>query len=185
MERFPFDDEYLRRLKEREPETSAHFGTYFGGLLLAKLRRRLSSKDAIEDVRQEVLVRVLMKLDELQDSRKLGAFVYSVCDLVLKEWYRRTQSQAPSAEEIDVPGETNTEEELIANESREHVRKVLGSMSARDADLLRELFFEETPKDQICQKFGVDRPYLRVLIHRALKHFRTEYCRKCEPPPDS
>jgi RNA polymerase sigma-70 factor (ECF subfamily) len=185
MERFPFDDEYVRRLKERDPETSAHFAAYFGGLLVAKLRRRLASREAIEDVRQEVLTRVLAKLDELQDGRKLGAFVHSFSDLVLKEWYRReARPDVSNGEEVEIADETSVEDELVADESRQLVRKVLGAMRSRDADLLRAIFFEDADKGEICRRFEVDRTYLRVLLHRALKQFRTEYCRKPKPPPD-
>src|SRR6185436_6486057 len=88
MERFPFDDEYVRRLREGDRETWQHFEAYFRDLLLIKLRRKLHSRQAIDDVRQEVFKRVLMKLAGLEDGRKLGAFVNSVCNLVLMEWYR-------------------------------------------------------------------------------------------------
>lgn len=184
MERFPFDDDYVRRLKERDPEVSEHFSTYFGALLLAKLSRRLRSRDTIEDVRQEVFIRVLMKLDELKDSSRLGAFVNSVCDYVLLETYRRLHADESRGEESDVPDPTNLEEELVAKESREMVVTVLDEMNPRDQALLRAVFFDETDKDEICRTFGVDRPYLRVLIHRALKRFAEEYCRKWGPPPD-
>jgi len=185
MERFPFDDDYVRRLKERDPQVSEHFSTYFGGLLLAKLRRRLSSRELIEDVRQEVLLRVLMKLDDLQDSRKLGAYVNSVCNLVLQETYRRLLRDAPAGESPDCPGSLDIENELVAEETRRSVRETLESLPEHDSELLRAVFFEEADKDEICLRFGVTREYLRVLVHRALKAFRKRYCRKCEPPPDS
>src|ERR1051325_1278869 len=88
MELFPFDDDYVRRLREGDRETAAHFEAYFRDLLLIKLRRKLDSRQAIEDVRQEVFARVFAKLAELHDGRKLGSFVNSTCNHVLMEWYR-------------------------------------------------------------------------------------------------
>ena len=43
------------------------------------------------------------------------------------------------------------------------------------SDLLRELFFLEKDKDEICRERGVDREYLRVLLHRAKTRFRMEF----------
>jgi len=38
-----------------------------------------------------------------------------------------------------------------------------------------ERFLEEKGKDEICKDFGVDREYLRVLLHRAKERFRLSF----------
>jgi RNA polymerase sigma-70 factor (ECF subfamily) len=176
MELFPFDDEYVRRLREGDRETSAHFDSYFRELLLIKLRRKLDSRQAIDDVRQEVFVRVFAKLPELQDARKLGSFVNSTCNHVLMEWYRIESRSDAFAQAVVDPGEQTTiEEELVNEERKARVQRVLGRLSPRDADILRALFIDEGTKDEVCRRFGVDRGYLRVLLHRAKKSFRSEF----------
>jgi RNA polymerase sigma-70 factor (ECF subfamily) len=40
---------------------------------------------------------------------------------------------------------------------------------------LKEVFLEERNKDEVCDEFGVDRNYLRVLLHRAKRNFRALY----------
>ena len=179
MELFPFDDEYVRRLREGDRETSAHFDSYFRELLLIKLRRKLDSRQAIDDVRQEVFVRVFAKLPELQDARKLGSFVNSTCNHVLMEWYRIESRSDAFAQAVVDPGEQVTiEEELVNEERKARVQRVLGRLSPRDADILRALFIDEGTKDEVCRRFGVDRGYLRVLLHRAKKSFRSEFRKK-------
>jgi RNA polymerase sigma-70 factor (ECF subfamily) len=37
------------------------------------------------------------------------------------------------------------------------------------------MFLDELDKDQVCREFGVDRDYLRVLLHRAKMQFRAIY----------
>lgn len=179
MELFPFDDEYVRRLREGDRETSAHFDSYFRELLLIKLRRKLDSRQAIDDVRQEVFVRVFAKLGELQDARKLGSFVNSICNHVLMEWYRIESRSDAFAQAVVDPGEQATiEEELVTEERVARVRRVLDRMAPRDANILRALFIEEGTKDEVCRRFGVDRAYLRVLLHRAKEKFRAEFRKK-------
>jgi RNA polymerase sigma-70 factor (ECF subfamily) len=41
--------------------------------------------------------------------------------------------------------------------------------------LLREIFLDERDKDEVCRDFGVDRDYLRVLLHRAKQSFKLLY----------
>jgi RNA polymerase sigma-70 factor, ECF subfamily len=178
MELFPFDDDYVRRLREGDRETSAHFESYFSDLLLIKLRRKLASRAAIDDVRQEVYTRVFSKLPELQDGRKLGSFVNSVCNLVLMEWYRADARSDPrDSTEMDIADQTDILGALVTRESAERVRRVLKRMPSRDADLLRAIFFDEGDKEEICRRLGVDRTYLRVLLHRAKEKFRSEFRR--------
>lgn len=180
MELFAFDDDYVRRLRQRDRETEEHFEQYFRDLLLIKLRRRLPSVEAIEDVRQETFVRVLARLDEIRDGRKLGAFVNATCELVLKEHYRK--DARAQREDAPPPAEMRAiDEELVEDENRKRVRRVLSRMPDRDADVLRALFLEELDKDQVCERFGIDRNYLRVLLHRAKQRFQNEFRRKSTP----
>jgi len=55
------------------------------------------------------------------------------------------------------------------------VRQVLQELPGRDRDLLRAFFLEEKDKDEVCREFGVDRDYLRVLLHRAKERFKSLY----------
>jgi RNA polymerase sigma-70 factor (ECF subfamily) len=64
---------------------------------------------------------------------------------------------------------------LVAKETEKKVREILEQLSERDRRLLREVFLEERDKDEICRNFGVDREYLRVLLHRAKQSFKSLY----------
>jgi RNA polymerase sigma-70 factor (ECF subfamily) len=44
--------------------------------------------------------------------------------------------------------------------------------------LLKAIFLDERDRDEVCQEFGVDRDYLRVLLHRAKQEFKTEYVKR-------
>lgn len=179
MQLYSFDDDYVRRLQEGDRATVDHFARYFGELLLIKLRPRLRSMQAIDDVRQEVFVRVLRTLRSekgLRDARKLGAFVVAICNNVLLESYRSESRTEPLADDYEnVASDEDVEEALVTGETKALVRRVLSRLPPKDSAILRALFLEESEKDDICRSFGVDRAYLRVLVHRAKERFRTEY----------
>jgi RNA polymerase sigma-70 factor (ECF subfamily) len=185
MKRDSFDREYVQRLKDGDRETERHFASYFGELLLIKLRTRLRNHRMIEDLRQEAFVRVLTALksgNRLNSPESLGAFVNSVCNNLLFELYRKESNQrvVEMDERFDPPDDQAGAETRIAAEQRSaEVREVLGKMPAKDRELLRLIFYEEVDSAQICQFFGVQRDYLRVLVHRAKGRFRECLLRRC------
>lgn len=178
MELFVFDDDYVRRLREGDRETANHFHAYFRDLLLLKLRNRLRSMDAIDEVRQEVFLRSLERLDRLKDPSRLGAFVNSVCENVLKEYYRAEHRNEALDEQQDIADDRSVDVDYDSAHNADRVRRVLASMKGREPEILRAVFLEETDKDELCRRFGVDRAYLRVLVHRAKEKFRAHYLRR-------
>ena len=180
MDFFDFDETYFRRLQSRDPLTENHFVAYFSDLLRIKLRSRLSSPQAIEDVKQETFVRVLTALRTetgIRAPERLGAFVNSVCNNVLMEYYRsssRTEQIDENA--ADPPDKTiDFDGFLVTKQTCQQVRQVLDQLPDKDKRLLRALFLEEKDKDQVCREFKVDRNYLRVLLHRAKQSFKSLY----------
>jgi RNA polymerase sigma-70 factor, ECF subfamily len=177
-----FDEAYVERLRGGDFLTQEHFVAYFSALIHVKLRSRLQSREAIEDVRQETFVRFYVALREGKIRRpdRVGSFVNSICNNVLLEHYR-SGGREDSLDEDDQPeissGAPHLLEAFTSQEDEDKVRKVLEQLPERDRRLLKELFFEEREKDQVCKDFGVDREYLRVLLHRAKKLFKALYLR--------
>jgi len=64
---------------------------------------------------------------------------------------------------------------LVTKQAAERVRQILNEMPQKDRNLLRAIFLEEKEKDAVCREFGVDRDYLRVLLHRAKDKFKGLY----------
>lgn len=180
-----FDGAYVERLREGDFRTQEHFVAYFSDLIHLKLRSRLHSSQAIDDVRQETFARVLAALrdEKIRQPERLGAFVNSMCNNVLHEFFRASQrsSSLEDEEQQDFPAKAVdplgafTERQMQAK-----VREILDELPDRDREILREVFYEEQDKDVICREHGVDRDYLRVLLHRAKQSFKTLYLKSLE-----
>jgi RNA polymerase sigma-70 factor, ECF subfamily len=183
-----FDAAYLDRLRRGDPETERQFAAYFGQLVIVKLRSRLRSWSLIEDIRQETLLRVLKAVRAvvgIREPERLGSFVNSVCNNVVLEFLRAETRHRPTADEPDSrpgPAPVDPEACLVSEERKELVRRILEELPERDRQILRALFLEDRDKDEICAEFGVDRDYLRVLVHRAKGHFRAHYMKEATPP---
>ena len=177
-----FDAPYLERLKRGDAATEEHFVSYFSELIRLKLRSRLNSKEAIEDVRQETFVRVVAQLRGEKGPRqadRLGAYVNSVCNHVLLEYYRsRSRNEAGLDEQPETAFVDRKPDALSVLESKDTqrvVRQILNDMPERDRSLLRSVLLEDRDKDEVCAELGVSRDYLRVLVHRAKQSFKTFY----------
>lgn len=178
MEFFQFDDDYVRRLREGDRKTEEHYFDYFNFHLAIKLRGRVPPSD-IDDIKQEVHSRVFKELRQgkgVRDSHKFGAFVFGICDNVIHETWRK-QRNTVELKDVYV-ADLDVVRDLIQKQEKERVHGTVHEIeheSERDGAILRDIFLHEKDKDQVCRDWGVDRGYLRVLLHRALKKFKDKY----------
>ena len=179
-----FDAAYIDNLRAGDPRTEEHFVGYFTDLLHLKLRSRLQSPQAVEDLRQETFARVLAGLRKpgaLRQPESLGAFVNTVCNNVLFEHYRASNRNQPLDDESSARLPFTGADALtvaVSGQTRTKVREILLGMDARDRSLLKAVFLDEKDRDEVCKQFGVDREYLRVLLYRAKQDFKTEYLKR-------
>ena len=188
MQFHAFDAEYVENLCAGDRSTQDHFVRYFTELLHLKLRSRLRSPQAVEDVRQETFARVfasLRKEGALRQPDRLGAFVNTVCNNVLLEHYRST-SRSDSLDEEGQPEIPDTALDALgvasARQLRTKVREILLDLPEKDRLLLKAVFLDERDRDEVCREFGVDREYLRVLLFRAKQEFKAEYVKRAGNP---
>lgn len=178
MEFQTFDASYLNKLRSSDGTTEQHFAGYFGELITLKLRSRLQSPEAIEDVKQETFTRfytLLRKDGGIREAERLGALVNSICNHVLFEYYRagkRTEPLDDLAAGNLLDTQADAMAQLVSMETRVNVHEVLDGLAEKDRKVLRSLFVEERDKDTVCREMGISREYIRVLVHRAKKAFR-------------
>ncbi|MGA2019634.1 MAG: sigma-70 family RNA polymerase sigma factor [Candidatus Sulfotelmatobacter sp.] len=185
MQFHAFDRHYLEQLSSGDFRIQEHFVSYFSELIRLKLSRRLHSRSEVEDARQETFARVfaaLRKPDGIREPERLGAFVNSVCNNVLLEYYRSAAQEATSDDEeadANIPDPAVSVVDIIAHrQTQRNVREILDQLQEKDRRLIKEVFLEERDKDEVCRDLGVDREYLRVLLHRAKKSFKSIYLKR-------
>jgi RNA polymerase sigma-70 factor (ECF subfamily) len=185
---YAFDAGYIEGLCAGDLRTQEHFVGYFTELLHLKLRSRLQSRQAIEDVRQETFARVLTTLrreNGLRQPERLGAFVVTVCNNVLFEHYRaKSRSESLDNEqrpELPAAG-ASAHDVVAAKQLSSRVREILEGMPTRDRGVLQAIFLDERDRDEVCREYGVDGEYLRVLLFRAKQNFKAEYMKRMGGP---
>jgi RNA polymerase sigma-70 factor (ECF subfamily) len=184
-----FDAGYIEALCAGDHRVQDHFVGYFTELIHLKVRSRLSSRQAQEDVRQETFARVLSTLrreNGLRQPERLGAFVNTVCNNVLFEHYRSSSRQdsldADDQPELPATGAA-VDDVVAARQLKGKVAEILTGLPARDRSLLQAIFLEERDREEVCREMGVDGEYLRVLLFRAKQSFKGEYLRRMGARP--
>jgi RNA polymerase sigma-70 factor (ECF subfamily) len=181
-----FDASYVNKLRAGDLPTEQHFISYFSELIALKLRSRLRNREQIEDVKQETFSRTLSLIRSeggLRHADRLGPLVNSICNNVLMEQYRasyRIETLEDGVAERLVDPKTNALNLLISDDTRKLVRQILNGLNERDRNLLQAVLLDERDKDEVCVELGVDRDYLRVLLHRAKGSFRARYSKQSE-----
>ena len=96
MNWYPFNQDYLLRLREGDPETTTHFFAYFTQLLSRKLRSRKLPEKAIDDLIQKTFLRALIRINagKFNDAARLGAYINGICNEITIEYYRGSNGRA-------------------------------------------------------------------------------------------
>jgi RNA polymerase sigma-70 factor, ECF subfamily len=174
---FLFDDNYLRALQNRDPEVENHLIASFSKAIQAKLQTHLRWPDLVQDARQETFLRILTYFragKTLENPASLPGFVHAVCHNVALELLRSHIRHEQIAENAPEPldASASPEDQVVTSERKQIVRKLLGELPAKDRELLRRVLLDEEDKNAVSKEFGVDRNYLRVLLHRARLKFK-------------
>ena len=177
-----FDAAYVDRLTRGDPETELHFSSYFGRLLTSKLRARKVAAPIAEDIRQETFLRVLRQLrrgEGVAQPGAFGAFVSAVCNNVLLETIAKEAKHPALPQDAPEPADQSIDLDatLITDQRKRAVAKILDSLPAKDREILRLVFLEETDREEVSRRLGVSAEYLRVLLHRAKGKFEEAFTR--------
>lgn len=172
-----FNFDYVHRLRIGDPVAEEHFVCHFQPVVRVWLNRRVRSPQLRQDVSQDTFARIFSFLrggGEIEHPERLASFVTAVARNTLREKFREDQPAAglPFDDLALRDGAPGADDLLIDRERRERVREVLSSLPNREGLLLRRVFLDGADRAAICREMGVDRDYLRVLLHRAVNNCR-------------
>src|SRR5690348_13245977 len=102
-----FDDEYVTRLKLRDPETCNDLVSALTPVIEARLRWRVHDRASVEDARNETFYRVFKLLDagRVREPAHLPSFVWGVCERVAYENRRAARWSEPLPEGSSEPAD--------------------------------------------------------------------------------
>lgn len=155
----------------------AEIYTQFAPGVFRFCRRAMPSREDAEDATSEVFLKVRGKLDQYDSSRPFNAWLYRVaanhCWDLLRRRRVRQDLETGDIETVPLehpdPGQL---EQLIAEKSREEVRKALERLPNRTRMALTLRYYSDMSYDEIAETLGVRRAFVGVLLLRARHQLR-------------
>ncbi len=173
-----FDEVYLQRLRNGDDETAKHFNLYFRRLVRLKLWKKfdvLREDELVNDVMAAAMEKIMR--GEPRDAAHLPGYICGICANMTKRELRPSASNERVEADFErIPDGTKTiEERLQESEKAKAVRKVLSGLGRRDREVLVDLFYHERKRDEICEKHGVTRDQLRMILFHARQRFQRDW----------
>ena len=164
---------------------SQFFDDYFPRLFRFILRRTNRDAETARDVVQSALLKGLRNMASYRGEASLFTWFCQIARHECSDQLARQQAQArtlvalendPSVraalESLQWASDSEPEEVMQRDESRELVHAALDYLPARYARLLEMKYVEELPVEHIAQRLGVTAISVQSLLARARKAFR-------------
>ena len=166
-----------------ESVTTEQIWELFGEELRGFLLKRVSNEQVADDLLQETFVRIHKRLDGVEDSERITAWIYQIARNLLIDHYR-TQSRYVAEIADDLEADTDQEENL-----NELVMGWLPRMISQLPDDYREAVelyeLQRVPQQEIADRLGISLSGAKSRIQRGRAKLRAILFECCSFERDS
>ena len=152
-----------------DPTALMQLWTRYDRMVYGTAHGLLCQREAAEDIRQEVFLKVFNHLSALKETDRFGSWLHTITRNTCQTWIRR-QKRAVSDEELgeaEHPASLAFVAELEASEQRTWLRKAIDALP-EDFRIAVDLhYFEEQPLQQIALYLGVTESTVKWRLFKA------------------
>lgn len=146
------------------------------------IRKRVEDEHDVDDILQDVFLKIHNKIDSLKDENKLAAWVYQITRNAITDYYRR-QSRV-SETKMELPEEIEDLDDFMASvEVDSHITACLKPMidslpeKYQQAIILTE--YEALTQKEMADRLGISLPGAKARVRRARKKIKTMLLDAC------
>lgn len=164
----------LTPVPSSEPTMEQVYREHAPRVLSAAYRVTGRNEDA-EDVLQTVFMRLVRNDARFRDNPAAylhRAAVNASLDLIRSRKTRRSSPLEDSEHMLTAPDHDSAERTLASGELHDEVRKALGDVSPRSAEIFALKYFEGYDNHEIARMLGSSRSTINVILHRARHQVR-------------
>lgn len=183
--------ELVHRIRQGDRAAEAHFCERFHQPVLRMLLASTRDADRAEDVAQEALITVIIKLRDqgIDRPERLKSYVFQTARFTLVGWMRQTRlTLFPSMDDHEEHREA-PETAALQDEQREIVAGLIDRLDVeRDREVLRRSYVIGEAKPVVCDALALTETHFDRVISRARLRFKrmaesegTEVCESLTP----
>lgn len=151
--------------------------TQLNGALRQFLRRRVRDESAVDDLLQEVFLRIHRHIESVADSERLYAWVYRIARNVLSDHYRSAaRTPAGIAAEDELPSAESPASGLPVDKWME---EALGQLPVDYREAVRLAEIEGLPQREVAERLGLSLSGAKSRIQRGRRLLRESLDRCC------
>jgi RNA polymerase sigma-70 factor, ECF subfamily len=145
--------------------------------------RRISNfpNEDVEDILQDVFIKVYRNLNGFDSSLKFSSWIYRITHNEVISRYRKTKRIAKMSQEMNdevldkIVGEVNIERDIDGRQVGKAISKVINEMDLKYKEVLILRFIEEKSYKEISDILRKPEGTVATMINRAKKQFKKIY----------
>ncbi|MEM7360845.1 MAG: RNA polymerase sigma factor SigZ [Pseudomonadota bacterium] len=142
------------------------------------LRTKVANQADIEDLLQDVLIKTYNKLDTLEDTERLGSWLFQVAHRTVIDFYRkRAREQAGELPEDLV--NPSADDAAIEQELALCIEPMMAALPTEQAALLRSIDLHGQSQKQLAEQTGVSYSTLKSRVQTARGALRQVFEQCC------
>ncbi|MEJ2196698.1 MAG: RNA polymerase sigma factor SigZ [Ignavibacteriaceae bacterium] len=146
-------------------------------LLSQFIRKRVNDQSAVDDILQDVFVKIHSNIETVNNKEKISSWIYQITRNTIIDYYRN-KKQETELNESSLIYEDNHE-----NESYLRLEKGLMKMINRLPPIYSEALlltdYEGLTQKELSEKLGISLPGAKSRVQRARKLLKELYMKRC------
>ena len=142
------------------------------------ISRRVSDPDSVEDILQDVFVRIHTRLDSLQDESKLQGWIYQVTRNTIVDYYRRRVDTAELPESLSYLDEPDIQEDA-SQELLPSIRQMVGSLPEKYRQVVVMTEYQGLTQQEAAERLGLSLSGAKSRVQRAREQLKKMFLDCC------
>ncbi|MGA2143322.1 MAG: RNA polymerase sigma factor SigZ [Brevinematales bacterium] len=149
----------------------------FGGRIRAFIYRRISNHDDIDDILQEVFLKIHLNIDKLEEDSKLAGWIYKIAQNTIIDYYRKRKIHLDNIDvmEIGIERQDEEPEDNIAS----GLIKMIEALPEKYALSLILVEFQGLSIKEMAEKLGISESAAKSRIQRGRRLIRDSLMNCC------
>lgn len=149
----------------------------FGPALKSFIRRRVSDEALVEEIMQDVMVKVQSRLDSLKNPAKLKPWIYQICRFTIIDHYRCQKIAVESPDNLIV--EVQIEEAHFRQKLDACIQEMVENLPAKYRQAVFLTAYEGLTQREMSKLLGLSVSGAKSRVQRARERLKTELLNCC------
>ncbi len=145
--------------------------------LRAFVSSRISGASDVDDIMQEIFLKIHLHIDELKDENSVSSWVYAIARNTLVDAYRKRRRRDVDIGDLQIADEQ--EEESPAREIAAGLRDMVRELPGKYAEALYLVEFEGVRQTEAAKKLGISVSGAKSRVQRARQMLKDMLMRCC------